>query len=189
MNIVILTFIIHTSKCSSDNSKPVLSTSDLHSSVCYIFTESVVMALSRISSHKLSQMLSYNVCSCQQFSSKPDHNVKMEEFKSKVEQGPELGDFIAGVVPRDLHSDYQGKLKLDKGDKRLRLPPWLKTEIPVGKNFSQLKSDLRGLKLSTVCEEARCPNIGECWGGEKVGAEYLHRNIMKYLFRAQLQPQ
>ena len=63
----------------------------------------------------------------------------------------------------------QGKLKLDKGDKRLRLPPWLKTEIPMGKNFSQLKSDLRGLKLSTVCEEARCPNIGECWGGEKVG--------------------
>ena len=61
----------------------------------------------------------------------------------------------------------QGKLKLEKGDKRLRLPPWLKTEIPVGKNFSQLKSDLRGLKLSTVCEEARCPNIGECWGGDK----------------------
>ena len=45
----------------------------------------------------------------------------------------------------------------------------MKTEIPMGKNFSQLKSDLRGLKLSTVCEEARCPNIGECWGGEKVG--------------------
>ena len=68
-----------------------------------------------------------------------------------------------------LFNAMQGKLKLDKGDKRLRLPPWLKTEIPMGKNFSQLKSDLRGLKLSTVCEEARCPNIGECWGGEKVG--------------------
>ena len=65
------------------------------------------------------------------------------------------------------HWLLQGKLKLEKGDKRLRLPPWLKTEIPVGKNFSQLKSDLRGLKLSTVCEEARCPNIGECWGGDK----------------------
>jgi len=95
------------------------------------------------------------------------NNSKLEEFKSKVEQGPELGDFIAGVVPRELHDDYQGKLKLEKGDKRLRLPPWLKTEIPVGKNFSQLKSDLRGLKLWTVCEEARCPNIGECWGGDK----------------------
>merc|ERR1711874_175547 len=42
-----------------------------------------------------------------------------------------------------------------------------KREIPMGKNFSKLRNDLRGLKLATVCEEARCPNIGECWGGEK----------------------
>merc|ERR1711874_780680 len=41
-----------------------------------------------------------------------------------------------------------------------------KREIPMGKNFSKLRNDLRGLKLATVCEEARCPNIGECWGGE-----------------------
>ena len=52
----------------------------------------------------------------------------------------------------------------------------MKTEIPMGKNFSQLKSDLRGLKLSTVCEEARCPNIGECWGGEKVGPATDHES-------------
>ena len=59
---------------------------------------------------------------------------------------------------------YEGQLKLEKGEKgRLRLPPWLKTKIPVGKNFAKLKDDLRGLKLATVCEEARCPNIGECW--------------------------
>ena len=118
-------------------------------------------------------MLSYNMCSCQQLSTKPspelnNSNSKLDDFKAKVEQGPELGDFIAGVVPRELHGDYEGKLVLDRGEKRLRLPPWLKTEIPMGKNFSQLKEDLRGLKLSTVCEEARCPNIGECWGGEKV---------------------
>lgn len=31
----------------------------------------------------------------------------------------------------------------------------------------QLKEDLRGLNLHTVCEEARCPNIGECWGGNE----------------------
>ena len=115
-------------------------------------------------------------CACQHLSTKPTPDLtksKLDEFKSKVEEGPELGDFIAGVVPRDLHTDYEGKLKLEKGEKRLRLPPWLKTEIPVGKNFSQLKSDLRGLKLSTVCEEARCPNIGECWGGEKVRENVL----------------
>lgn len=49
--------------------------------------------------------------------------------------------------------------------KQPRLPEWLKTEIPTGKNFGKIKRDLRGLKLHTVCEEARCPNIGDCWGG------------------------
>ncbi|CAO1616910.1 unnamed protein product [Parajaminaea phylloscopi] len=46
-----------------------------------------------------------------------------------------------------------------------RLPSYLKTSIPTGDSFKQIKKDLRGLGLSTVCEEARCPNIGECWGG------------------------
>lgn len=45
------------------------------------------------------------------------------------------------------------------------MPPWLKREIPVGANYHRLKSSLRNLNLHTVCEEARCPNIGECWGG------------------------
>lgn len=48
---------------------------------------------------------------------------------------------------------------------RLRLPSWLKRPIPKGDNYHRLKTDLRDLNLSTVCEEARCPNIGECWGG------------------------
>jgi len=51
----------------------------------------------------------------------------------------------------------------------LRLPPWLKTKIPTGENFSKIKEQLRDLNLHTVCEEARCPNIGECWGGGKHG--------------------
>lgn len=50
---------------------------------------------------------------------------------------------------------------------RLRLPRWLKTEIPLGKSYTNIKSQLRNLELHTVCEEAKCPNIGECWGGEK----------------------
>lgn len=52
---------------------------------------------------------------------------------------------------------------------RLKLPPWLKTEIPMGKSYSKIKAQLRKLRLSTVCEEARCPNIGECWGGGSHG--------------------
>lgn len=47
---------------------------------------------------------------------------------------------------------------------RLRLPAWLKQPIPTGENYFRLKKDLKKLNLNTVCEEARCPNIGECWG-------------------------
>jgi len=131
------------------------------------------MALTRHSRNNLPQLLAYNwhqPCCPVSTKSKPEQEPssnKIQDFKTRVEEGPDLGDFIAGVVPREGNVDYGGKLKLEKGDKRLRLPPWLKREIPMGKNFSQLKKDLRGLKLSTVCEEARCPNIGECWGGEE----------------------
>lgn len=46
-----------------------------------------------------------------------------------------------------------------------RLPPWLKVTLPHGENYERLKAVSRSRGLSTVCEEARCPNIGECWGG------------------------
>ena len=52
-----------------------------------------------------------------------------------------------------------------------RLPAYLKTSIPTGASFSKIKKDLRGLKLHTVCEEARCPNIGDCWGGKPGATE------------------
>ncbi|WYZ39576.1 hypothetical protein EsH8_III_001490 [Colletotrichum jinshuiense] len=52
-----------------------------------------------------------------------------------------------------------------------RLPEWLKTPIPAGnENFKAIKKDLRGLGLHTVCEEAKCPNISECWGGSSKSA-------------------
>ncbi len=45
-----------------------------------------------------------------------------------------------------------------------RRPPWLKVRAPWGENYSRLKQLMHGLELHTVCEEAICPNIGECWG-------------------------
>jgi lipoyl synthase len=42
-------------------------------------------------------------------------------------------------------------------------PSWLKARIPSGDNFKQVKSELRQNNLWTVCEEASCPNLGECW--------------------------
>ena len=42
-------------------------------------------------------------------------------------------------------------------------PPWLKVRLPSGAEYNRLKDNFRGLKLHTVCEEARCPNLAECW--------------------------
>lgn len=44
-----------------------------------------------------------------------------------------------------------------------RHPDWLKVKIPGGKNFVKMKSLLRSAKLHTICEEAKCPNIAECF--------------------------
>ncbi|GAB4819005.1 hypothetical protein N2152v2_006051 [Parachlorella kessleri] len=48
---------------------------------------------------------------------------------------------------------------------RQRKPAWLKLKVPGGEKYAQIKGKLRELKLHTVCEEAQCPNMGECWGG------------------------
>jgi len=44
-----------------------------------------------------------------------------------------------------------------------RKPDWLRVRLPGGERYNRIKSMLRQLDLHTVCEEARCPNIGECW--------------------------
>lgn len=94
---------------------------------------------------------------------------KLDAIREKLREGPGLSDFISEDRPKNW-DDYEGKLKRERGEsERLRLPPWLKTSIPTGSKFSALKEQLRSLKLSTVCEEARCPNIGECWSGGKHG--------------------
>ena len=47
---------------------------------------------------------------------------------------------------------------------KLPRPEWLKVRLPGGESYSRLKSVMRELDLHTVCEEARCPNVAECWG-------------------------
>ena len=44
-----------------------------------------------------------------------------------------------------------------------RKPPWLKVRFPGGPNYLRLKGIMRKGRLNTVCEEAHCPNVGECW--------------------------
>lgn len=93
--------------------------------------------------------------------------------KVELKDGPSLQDFIKSSEQLSYHESLELADSApqevtpgaSKRKKHVRLPEWLKTTIPVGSNFHRLKQDLRGLKLHTVCEEAKCPNIGECWGG------------------------
>lgn len=46
---------------------------------------------------------------------------------------------------------------------RAKKPDWLKVKLPTGKKYNWIKQQASSLKMATVCQEARCPNIGECW--------------------------
>lgn len=95
-------------------------------------------------------------------------------FKDKLNAGPSFSDFLSNGsasdnAPLPPSEAYALKTALvgPAGKKKqiTRLPSWLKTPIPDSNNYKRLKKDLRGLNLHTVCEEARCPNISDCWGG------------------------
>ncbi len=56
------------------------------------------------------------------------------------------------------------EIKVNEEKPRLKRPPWIKVKPPRGENYTFLKNLMRTQSLHTVCEEAKCPNIGECWG-------------------------
>lgn len=54
-------------------------------------------------------------------------------------------------------------IPIPRNDAPLVKPPWLKVKAPGSPQYLETRSVVKSLKLHTVCEEARCPNIGECW--------------------------
>lgn len=104
-----------------------------------------------------------------------DNARQVTRFSDRLNAGPAFGDFVSSSEPilspedalelRTVQIRPAGKKKA-----YTRLPEWLKTPIPVNDNFKKIKNDLRGLNLHTVCEEARCPNISDCWGGSDKSA-------------------
>ena len=68
-----------------------------------------------------------------------------------------------GVVKPKGHSKLKAHEGLTTIPIRDRKPPWLKVRSPGGPQYLRLKSLMRTQSLHTVCEEAGCPNIGECW--------------------------
>jgi lipoic acid synthetase len=63
--------------------------------------------------------------------------------------------------------------------KRTPLPSWLKKELPTSSDYFQTKGLLKELRLQTVCEDARCPNIGECWSKRHVTVMILGTNCTR----------
>ncbi|CZR58471.1 probable lipoic acid synthase precursor [Phialocephala subalpina] len=96
-------------------------------------------------------------------------------FKDKLNSVPSFSEFV-GLPEKPLTADDALELRTamvgPPGKKKqiTRLPSWLKTPIPDNSNYKKIKKDLRGLNLHTVCEEARCPNISDCWGGDDKSA-------------------
>ncbi|KAK5679292.1 hypothetical protein LTS10_008107 [Elasticomyces elasticus] len=98
-------------------------------------------------------------------------------FSNRLNTGPSFAEFVSPPAPEEFLNDEEAlELKTVQvgpaGNKRAhtRLPEWLKTPIPSNENYKKIKKDLRGLGLHTVCEEARCPNISDCWGGDSKSA-------------------
>jgi len=58
--------------------------------------------------------------------------------------------------------DFADRVQGERGELGRR-PEWLKVKLPTGKNYVEVRNLMRNNKLNTVCEEARCPNLAECW--------------------------
>jgi lipoic acid synthetase len=54
---------------------------------------------------------------------------------------------------------------MSNATQKLKKPDWLKVKAPTGESYFKIKNMLGDLKLATVCQEAQCPNMGECWSG------------------------
>jgi lipoic acid synthetase len=70
------------------------------------------------------------------------------------------------LLSRDggLHLDVSIMESAPKQTARVRRPSWLKVRLPQGNSSAEVRRLLSDLRLHTVCQSARCPNVGECWG-------------------------
>lgn len=81
--------------------------------------------------------------------------------------------FESAAVSVAKSGAYPGGMGVHTGrDPNVKKPEWLRQRAPQGEKFTKLQESLSKLKLNTVCVEAQCPNIGECWnGGGGAGGE------------------
>lgn len=93
---------------------------------------------------------------------KTTSSLRLAELRSKLDQeeSNSLQDFAMNERPVRKKAPARSAKTLPK-------PSWLKAKPATSDNYMRLRETVRELGLATVCEEARCPNIGECWGGSE----------------------
>lgn len=88
-------------------------------------------------------------------------NSRLEALREKLaDEQSSLDDFVSGEPNKIVR-----KKAAPRSKKILPKPRWLKAAPADSETYHSLRQTVRELGLATVCEEARCPNIGECWGG------------------------
>jgi lipoic acid synthetase len=70
-----------------------------------------------------------------------------------------------GAEPPSSAREIVADLRARGIPREAKKPSWLRVPIPGGERYRRVRETLRGLQLHTVCQEASCPNVGECWGG------------------------
>ena len=72
-------------------------------------------------------------------------------------------DNTQGIKHKGAAKTARIPIKIVPLDEKLKKPDWIRAKLPTGGQFQEIKDILRSQKLHTVCEEATCPNIGECF--------------------------
>ena len=70
---------------------------------------------------------------------------------------------VQGVKQRGAEKMSRIPIKIERTEVMLPKPDWIRVKAPVGRKVQALKQQLRDNKLHTVCEEASCPNLSECF--------------------------
>jgi lipoic acid synthetase len=78
---------------------------------------------------------------------------------------PVLPDATPGEALPSSRREIAADLKARGIPREAKKPSWLKVPLPGGERYQRVRDTLKGLTLHTVCQEASCPNVGECWAG------------------------
>jgi len=116
--------------------------------------------LSELSLHRLLSSQAHTVASSVKVTKSSFSRLEaLRQRLTNEDEGTSLDDFAGGqsVVVRRKAAPRSAKI--------LPKPKWLKVQPADSDNYHRLRKTVRESGLATVCEEARCPNIGECWGG------------------------